>query len=327
MEQLTFTDIEYANRKRKTKRDEFLKVMETIIPWKEWVALIKPFYFANNVGRPARGIEVMLRMFLLQSWFNLSDEGIEDAIYDSYSFRCFMQLDFMEASAPDATTLCKFRKLLVDNNVADILFKSINSALEANGQLMRGGTIIDATIIESATSTKNEEKTRDSEMHQCKKGNQWHFGMKLHVGVDAGTGYSHSVTATSANAHDITEAHNLIREDDEVLYGDAGYIGLEKREEIRSDPQKCGIEYRINSRRGKSGKIPEGYARTFEQFLEREKSKVRSKVEHVFLYIKHRFGYRKTIYKGIAKNLHRLQILLCSINLLMCARSGGWRTV
>ena len=126
MEQLTFKDIEYSNRKRKTKRDEFLKVMEEMIPWKEWVALIKPFYFDNNVGRHARGIEVMLRMFLLQSCFNLSDEGIEDAIYDSYPFRCFMQLDFIKDSVPDATTLCKFRKLLTDNNVADMLFKSIN---------------------------------------------------------------------------------------------------------------------------------------------------------------------------------------------------------
>ncbi len=115
MKQQTFTDIEYGNRKRRTKREEFLEIMNEIIPWDEWVAYIKPVYFDNKVGRPARGIEIMLRMFLLQAWFNLSDEGIEDAIYDSYAFRRFMGLDFMSEQCPDATTLCKFRKLLVDN--------------------------------------------------------------------------------------------------------------------------------------------------------------------------------------------------------------------
>ena len=327
MKQLTFTDIEYSNRKRRTKREEFLKIMEAIIPWDEWVSLIKPYYFTNVVGRPARGIETMLRMYLLQSWFNLSDEGVEEAIYDSYAFRWFMNIDFIEDSVPDATTLCKFRKLLVENNIAEVLFKAINIGLENHGHMMRGGTIIDATIIESSSSTKNKDKSRDPEMHSCKKGNQWHFGMKLHAGVDAGTGYTHSVSATSANVHDICEAHNLIRDDDCVVYGDAGYIGLEKREEIVNNPRRSKIEFRINKRTGGSRKLPIGYARTFEQFLEREKSKIRSKVEHIFLFIKHHFGYRKTVYKGITKNLHRLKILLCSTNLLMCAMSGGWRNL
>jgi IS5 family transposase len=121
MKQQTFADIEYASRKRQTKRDEFLKIMDEIIPWEEWVSIIKPFYFDNTVGRPARGIEIMLRMFLLEAWFNLSDEGVEDAIYDSYAMRTFMNLDFSREQAPDSTTLCKFRKLLVDNNRQDIL--------------------------------------------------------------------------------------------------------------------------------------------------------------------------------------------------------------
>jgi len=325
LRQQTFTDIEYARRKRQTKRDEFLKIMDEIIPWEEWIAYIKPFYFDNKVGRPARGIEVMLRMFLLQSWFNLSDEAIEDSIYDSYAFRLFMGLDFMSEQVPDATTLCKFRKLLVDNGIAEKFFIAITHCLEEHGHMMRGCTVVDATIIEAPSSTKNKDKSRDPEMHQTKKGNQWHFGMKTHVGVDAGTGYIHSVTVTSANEHDITEAHNLIREDDEVVYGDSGYTGIEKREEIASDPQKSAIEYRINRRPSKINKIPEGLAREFEQYQERRKSSVRAKVEYTFLLLKRQFGYTKTVYRGMKKNLHRVQILLCSANLLMCARSGGWR--
>lgn len=224
--QQTFTDIEYSNRKRKTKRDEFLKIMEGIIPWNEWIAYIKPYYFDNKVGRPARGIEMMLRMFLLQAWFNLSDEGIEDAIYDSYAMRHFMHLDFTQERTPDATTLCKFRKLLFENNIAQILFDAVNRALEKHGQIMRGGTIVDATIIEAPSSTKNQSESRDSEMHSAKKGNQWYFGMKAHVGVDAGTGYVHAVTATAANVHDVTEGHKLLREDDEFMSGDSGYLGI-----------------------------------------------------------------------------------------------------
>jgi IS5 family transposase len=326
MKQQTFADIEYANRKRQIKRDGFLKIMDEIIPWEEWIAIIKPFYFENTVGRPARGIESMLRMFLLQAWFNLSDEGIEDAIYDSYAMRTFMKLDFGQEQAPDATTLCKFRKLLVRNNIGEIFFKAITHALEERGHIMRGGSIVDATIIEAASSTKNRDKSRDPEMGHTNKGKQWHFGMKAHAGVDAGTGYVHSVTATAANKHDITEAYKLIRDDDEVLYGDAGYTGLGMREEIKSDPRKSQIEYRTNKRPGKARKMLQGAARTFERQQEGRKSSVRGKVEYAFLLIKRTFGYRKTVYKGIAKNLHRLQILFCSANLLMCARSGGWRT-
>jgi len=327
MKQQTFTDIEYGNRKRRTKREEFLEIMNEIIPWEEWVAFIKPVYFDNKVGRPARGIEIMLRMFLLQSWFNLSDEGIEDAIYDSYAFRLFMGLDFMSEQCPDATTLCKFRKLLVESKIAKLFFDAIARCLEEHGHMMHGGTIVDATIIEAASSTKNQKKSRGPEMHQTKKGGQWHFGMKAHVGVDAGTGYIHTVTATAANVHDVSEAHKLLREDDEVVYGDAGYTGIENRPEIADDPQKSAVEYRVNQRRGKINKLPQGLAQEFEKHLERRKSSVRSKVEFAFLLLKRQFGYRKTVYRGIQKNLHRIQILMCSANLLMCAKSGGWRSM
>ena len=150
--------------------------MEEVIPFDEWAALLEPYYPKGKRGRPPRGIEIMLRMYLLQNWFNLSDEGVEDAIYDSYAFRKFMKVDFIDSEqVPDATTLCKFRKL------------------------MHGGTIVDATLIDAPTSTKNAEGQRDPEMHQVKKGNEWHFGARLHAGVDAGTGYIHSIELTAAN--------------------------------------------------------------------------------------------------------------------------------
>lgn len=326
MKQQTFSDIEYANRRKKTKRDEFLEIMEEIIPWEEWVAYVEPYYPKGKRGRPPIGIEKMLRMYLLQIWFNLSDEGIEDAIYDSYAMRKFMGIDFMTEQVPDATTLLNFRHLIEESGLGKAFFDAINRCLEDCGHIMKGGTVVDATIINAPSSTKNVSKSRDPEMCQTKKGNQWYFGMKCHMGVDAGTGYIHSITATAANVHDVTEAVNLIRPDDEVVYGDAGYLGIDKRPEIIEDEHKSKIDYRINQRPGKTKGLAEGPGRAWFCYIEHQKSSVRAKVEHPFHIIKNTFGFNKVCYRGIAKNLNRLYLLAASANLLMCARSGGWRT-
>jgi IS5 family transposase len=321
MQQATFSDIEYSLRKRTTKREEFLKGMDEFIPWEEWIAYIEPYYPKGRRGRPPMGIEKMLRMYLLQCWFNLSDEGIEDAIYDSYALRSFMKIDFAEEQAPDATTLLKFRHLLEENGIGKVFFEAIKQTLEKCGYLMRGGSIVDATLIQAPSSTKNAQKQRDPEMHSTKKGNQYYFGMKCHIGVDAGSGYVHSIETTAANVHDIVKAPVLIRKDDKVVYGDAGYVGIEKREEIAGDEQLSTIDYRINRRVGSIQKAPPGRI-SWEKEIERRKSSVRAKVEHPFLIVKRFFGYSKTVYKGLAKNTHRLHVLFASANLLMCLRAG-----
>ena len=202
--QCSFTDLEYSNRKRITKREKFLNMMDEIIPWSECIELIRPYYPSGERGRPPRGIEIMLRMYLVQVWFNLSDEMVEDSVYDSYAIRNFLGVNFHDEQAPDATTLLKFRHMLEENHIGELLFQSINNFLESHGCLMRGGSIVDATIIQAPSSTKNQAGERDPEMRQTKKGNQWYFGMKVHIGVDACSGYTHTITATSANEHDIT---------------------------------------------------------------------------------------------------------------------------
>lgn len=320
MKQQTFSDIEYSGRKRITKREEFLNIMNEIIPWDEWVEYIKPHYPTGKRGRPPKGIEKMLRMYLLQSWFNLSDEGLEDAIYDSYAMRKFMGINFCEEQAPDATTLLKFRHLIEEHKIAKQLFSAINYVIEQSGYMMRGGTIIDATIINAPSSTKNADKKRDPEMHQTKKGNEWRFGMKCHIGVDAGSGFVHTVEATAANEHDITVAAKLIRDDDDVVYGDSGYLGIEKREEVKSDEHLSTVEYRIN-RRPSSFAKESGNAFGWDSFIENRKSSVRCKVEHAFRIVKVDFGYRKVAYRGLEKNLNRLYMLFASANLLMCVRA------
>ena len=317
--QITFSDIEYGNRKRITKREEFLDIMEEIIPWDEWVEFVRPYYPSGKRGRPVKDIETMLRMYLLQNWFNLSDEGIEDAVYDSYAFRKFMKIDFVNEQVPDATTLLKFRHMIEKNHIGEAFFNAIKRVMDATGHIMHGGTIVDATIINAPSSIKNAEKKRDPEMHQTKKGNKWKFGMKCNVGVDAGSGLVHSITATSANVHDINEAHKLIREDDEVVYGDSGYTEIEKREEIKNDEHLANIEYRINRRPKSLPKVSDN-AIDCERYIDYRKSAVLCKVEHAFKIIKDTFDFRKVRYRGIAKNLNKLNVLFACANLLMVKR-------
>ena len=169
MNQQTFSDIEYSKRRKKTKREEFLEAMDKIIPWDHWINLIRDHYPSGKRGRPPRGIETMLRMYLMQNWFNLSDAAIEDAIYDSYAMRSFMHIDFFEEQVPDATTLLKFRHLLEQYKIGEQIFADVTNRLEQAGLIMHGGTIVDATIISAPSSTKNKESKRDEEMHQTKK--------------------------------------------------------------------------------------------------------------------------------------------------------------
>ena len=323
MGQLSFTEAEYSNRRRRTKREDFLDLMDEIIPWKEWSEIIRPYYYQNTRGRRAKEIETMLRMYLMQNWFHLSDEGVEDAIYDSYAMRKFMQLDFSKESVPDATTLTKFRHILEENHLGEKIFADVRERLDRGGMIMHGGTIVDATIVSAPSSTKNKDGERDPEMHQTKKGNQWHYGMKVHIGANAGSGYVHTITGTAANVHDIEEAPKLFREDDHVGYGDSGYLGIEKRDEVKTDPNLSKIEFRIN-KRPSSIKVNEKNYNGFnwDRYIENRKSSVRSKVEHPFLIVKRQFGYAKIVYRGIAKNLNRFHVLFASANLLMCIRAG-----
>lgn len=313
--------MEYGCRKKKTKREEFLEIMEEIIPWEEWVAIIRPYYPTGKRGRPPIDLELMLRMYLLQVWFNLSDPGTEDAIYDSYAMRKFTGINFMKGSVPDETTLLNFRHLLEEHGLNKLFFEAINRVMEETGHVMRGGTIVDATIIDAPSSTKNAEKKRDPEMHSTKKGNQWRFGMKCHAGVDAGTGYVHTIEVTPANVHDVTVASKLVREDDEVVYGDSGYLGIEKREEVANDEHLSSIDYRINLRPGKFPKLSDK-AIDWTRYIESRKSSVRSKVEHIFRIIKCQFGYRKVRYRGLKKNENRLYVMFACANLYLLAMAG-----
>lgn len=308
MDQPTFSDLEYQGKKRKTRRELFLERMDGLIPWQSLERRISPHYPKAGNGRRPYPLSVMLRVHCVQLFYNLSDPGMEDLLYEAESVRRFAGLKLSEA-LPDETTILNFRHLLERHQLGKGLFEEINAHLESQGLKLREGTIVDATIIEAPSSTKNRAGKRDPEMHQTKKGNQWHFGMKLHIGVDSETGLAHSMSVTAANAHDITETHNLLHGSETVVWGDAGYQGVHKREEN----QGLELDWQVAIRPGKRRKLdPESE----EAVAEKLKAQVRAKVEHPFLRVKRVFGYGKARYRGLAKNTQRLALLLGLGNLL-----------
>ena len=155
---------------RKSKREQFLETMEAVVPWRELEALIEPHYPRAGNGRQPVGLPIMLRVYFLQQWFNLSDPGVEDAFYESPALRRFAGVDLGRAPAPDETTVLRFRHLLEEHELCGKILDTVNLYLESKGIRIGTGTIVDATIIYAPSSTKNSSGERDPEMHQTRKG-------------------------------------------------------------------------------------------------------------------------------------------------------------
>lgn len=317
MRQRSFASLAEGRQKRTTRKAEFLKRMDTLVPWNELQSLIEPYYPKGKRGRPPIGLDRMLRMYFLQQWFSLSDEAVEDALYDMPIFRDFVGVDLWDESAPDATTLLKFRRLLETHDLPRQMFELINGLLADEGLLMREGTMVDATIIDAPSSTKNADNARDPEMHQTKKGNQWYFGMKAHIGADIKSGLVHSVHTTAANEADVTQTEHLLHGDEQSVWADAGYTGADKRDGLKDK----AIDWKIAAKRGQVKKLEAGSElRRIVEEIETLKAKVRSRVEHAFHIVKNRFGYRKVRYKGLGKNTAQLYSLFALGNLVMAER-------
>lgn len=312
MKQASLTD-GFEKFRKKTRKEQFLDDMETIIPWKELCGAIEPFYpNPQGAGRRPIGIERMLRIYFLQHWFNLSDPAAEEALYDSRAMRQFVGIDLGEESAPDETTICKFRHLMESHNLGDRLFYLVNEYLKENGLKVNRGTIVDATIINAPSSTKNRKKQRDPDMHQTRKGNQWYFGMKAHIGVDSKTKLVHSVVATPANVHDSVVLGDLLHGDESCVWGDSAYSG--KGDVIATHAP--GAKDFTNKKGSRYVTLSDT-----ERSKNRNKSKVRAKVEHVFGVMKGRFGFTKVRYKGLDKNAHHLFVSCALVNLVMAKKT------
>jgi IS5 family transposase len=315
MTQMSFSDAEYAGKRKQTRRELFLEEMERVVPWEALLALIEPVYPKAGKGRRPYPITTMLRIHLLQNWFGYSDPAMEEALYEVAPLRRFAGLSLTRGSVPDETTILNFRHLLEIHDLAPKVLAAINSYLTDKGLLLRQGTIVDATIIHAPSSTKNAAKARDPEMHQTRKGQQWYFGMKAHIGVDVESGLVHTVTTTAANVADVAEVAELLHGKEKSVYADAGYIGAENR------APKRGRKWRIAAKRGRIKAMPESELKEATKHLEYLKAAVRSKVEHPFRVVKRQFGYQKVRFKGLAKNTTQILTLFALSNLWMMRRT------
>ncbi|MXN30518.1 IS5 family transposase [Delftia sp. CH05] len=304
---------------KRTRKEVFLDEMNQVVPWAALVALIQPHARGAHQalgGRPPFPIETMLRIHCLQLWWNLSDPAMEEELHERPLYRRFVGLDGA-ARMPDETTILRFRHLLEKQQLAPQVLTLINTGLAQQGLLLKTGTVVDATIIAAPSSTKNQDGERDPEMHQTKKGNQWHFGMKAHIGVDADSGLVHSVIGTAANVNDVTQAAGLLHGEERDAWGDAGYQGVAKREELQGSATRWHIAMRPGKRKALSA---ERELHRLLEKAERLKASVRAKVEHPFRVIKQQFGYAKVRYRGLAKNTARLTMLFALGNLWMARR-------
>ena len=297
--QLTFGDAEDLGQRKRTRREVFLAEMDQVVPWPALLKLIEPHY--PKLGRPGRQpypLETMLRVHFLQQWYALSDPGMEEALYDTPVMRRFAGLGGLD-TVPDETTILNFRRLLETHDLARQMLEQVNTFLSRKGLSLRGGTIVDATIIAAPSSTKNGDGRRDPEMHQTRKGNQWYFGMKAHIGVDDESGLVHHVECTAANASDVTVAHRLLHGQEETVCGDSGYTGLDKREDMQG---KGDLGYLIAAKPSVLKQIKRKSGQKLARELEHAKASLRAKVEHPVRVIKRQFGYTKVRYRGLVKN-------------------------
>ena len=306
-------------KEKKTHKREFLEQIERIMPWREFEDLIVPYYYKGEYGNKPYDLELMIRIHLIQNLYDLSDEGTRDEIIDSRAFSDFCEVESIN-QIPDGDTIGRFRNILIDNGIHEQFFILVVKSLTERGLILKKGTIVDSTIISSPSSTKNSEKKRDPDAHSVKKGYSWYFGYKAHIGVDKDSGLVHTVKVTSANTHDVTMTSELLHGEEECIYGDSGYTGAEKRDDavVRNKSGKK-IRYCINRKpsgiRNKSTRAKGQIKR-----IEHEKSSVRAKIEHVFAIVKGQLRYRKTRYRGLRKQISKLNMMFALANLIMAAR-------
>ena len=303
--QQTFASAAWNRKGKVTRRERFLAEMDAVIPWQRLLKRIAPHYHRGKTGRQPHELERMLRIYFMQQWFNLSDPQAEDAIYDSESMRRFARVELGDDKIPDESTILRFRHLLEKHGLTESIFEVVQELLSEHRLLLQAGTIVDATIIAAPSSTKNATKTRDPEMKQTRKGGSWHFGMKLHIGTDR-RGIVHSLTATHAAEADIKQLPNLLHGEESVVYGDQAYWKAADRQAF----EERGVRYRVNRR-------PNGRTRLNNRWrkINRARSRTRARCEHPFRVIKQLWGFDKTRYRGIAKNLARAQTMFALANL------------
>jgi len=296
---------------KKNRKQRFLEEMEECLPWEFLEEILNEYWKESKKGRKKYPLRKMLKIYFLQQWYNLGDPTVEAEIYDSIAFRRFLGINDLGEGIPDETSILRFRRFLEENNLQKELFKGTRDLLASEGYLLKKGTIVDATIIKASSSTKNKEKKRDPEMSSTKKNNNFYFGMKQHIGVDSERGLIHTIESTTAKSHDIKSLEDCLHGEEEIISGDKAYGTKAMKKKMREE----GKIYMITEKKVRGKNLS-----TKQKKWNNKISRVRGKVEHPFLVIKHLWGHTKCRYKGIQKNNLQWNILAMLSNFYMISR-------
>lgn len=302
----------WFNGKKIVRSKKFLQEMNKIIPYDKFMWILKEKYEKNNTRwRPQYQLLLMLKIHLLQQFYTLWDEAVEDAIYDRLSFQEFLWIDTLSSNVPDATTIENFRHLLEKYKLQELFFEEVLKMLEVNKILLKRWTVVDATIVKASSSTKNKEQKRDKEMWSTLKNNNYHFWWKIHIWVDVESGLVHSTTITKASVNDKKERDNLLHWEEKAIFWDKAYGDKKTKKECR----KNWVYYWISDKWSRYVKISSNQKKK-----NKKKSIVRAKVEHVFRVVKCQFWFRKFRYKWIEKNALNVKMKLALANLYLARK-------
>lgn len=275
---------------RSTKR------LQQIDGWLDWDPLYQIGRRIDKTGpkggQPRKPVRWMIRGLFLQYLYQLSDPQLEDQLIDRLSFRRFVGLP-LEQSVPDFTTFWRFREALANQGLVSEMFEEINGQLEAKGLLLKQGTVVDATIIDSVNRPLSDKKRSelndnpssqiDTDADSTKKGGRYYFGYKGHIGVDIGSKLIRKICFTSASPHDSTVLEELVSEDERSLFGDKAY----GRDSLKQIAREHGWSYGLLDKGKRNAPLSSSQKKR-----NRRHQRVRSQVEHPFAAIKDRYGMR-----------------------------------
>jgi IS5 family transposase len=318
MRQLSFAEIEIESTRKPSRVLIKLEKIDKLVKWDSLLELVKVVDKTDKKsgGAPHKDLLVKLKMLFLQHLYNLSDPELEDQVNDRLSFQKFVGID-LRTTVPDYTTIWRFKERLIKEGLNDVIFEKILSFIEDEGLLIKQGTIIDATIIESSNRPLSKKKREDlekvpspqidTEAESTEKRGRKYFGYKGHIGTDIGSKLIRKREFSSARPHDSQVKEDLYSGDEKAVFGDSAYTNQEDKRKARKE----GIYYGILDRGTKRRRLSNSQKK-----LNKKKSKIRSAVEHPFAYMKERLNYKKAVAKNYQRNRLRFDMNCIIYNLM-----------
>lgn len=304
MGQLSFSDIELEQSRKPSRVMAKLDKINEVVDWDKVLEIIKPVDKTSQKtgGAPHRELSVKVKMLFLQHLYNLSDPELEDQVNDRLSFQHFSGISYTR-TVPDFTTIWRFKEALISQGLMDKLFNLILSFIEEKGLLLKKGTCVDATIVQSSTKPVSKERREeleeepssqiDTDADSTQKRGKKYFGYKGHIGTDIDSKLIRKRSWTSARPHDSREKDNLLSGDEKAVFGDSAYGNKADKRKAREQ----GVHYGILDKATRSKKLS-----STQKKRNKKKSKTRNQVEHPFGYIKEKLNYKKAVAKNKARN-------------------------